>query len=207
MRASSYTVDGLLTRTVAVHGVTGAELRRFDGACHQMQRATRSRGQLWLLTTPKGSSRQEIADYQKRITREQTAHGFPAYSAWVFETRPELHAHIVFIGNRDIANALRRSRLCIGTKIEPVTTSGVSRNISPRSELRRRAIGVVTLAAASAGRIACPVVEIVSVFPDSSSATPLRPAWSIHGSTRTPNDQLSAKLTDPAVRAITKSSS
>jgi hypothetical protein len=32
--------------------------------------------------------------------------------------------------------------------------------------------------------LARPAVEIVSAFPDSSSATPLRPAWSIHGSTR-----------------------
>ena len=61
MRASSYTVDRLPTRTVAPHGVTGEELRRFDGACHLMQRVVRSQGQLWWLTTPKGSSRNEIA--------------------------------------------------------------------------------------------------------------------------------------------------
>jgi hypothetical protein len=124
MKASTYTVDRPPTRTVALHGVTGPELRRFDGACHQMQRAARSQGELWWLTSPKGSSRQEIADYQKRITREQSAHGFPAYSAWIFETRPELHAHIVFLGNRDLANTLRRSRLCIGTMIKPVTSIG-----------------------------------------------------------------------------------
>src|SRR5713226_8864797 len=47
------------------------------------------------------------------------------------------------------------------------------------------------------------IVVPVSVFPDSSSATPLRPAWSTHGSTRTPNDQLSAKITDHAIRAAT----
>jgi hypothetical protein len=72
-----------------------------------------------------------------------------------------------------------------------------------RSELRRRAIGGVTLAAASAGRIVCLVVAIVSAFPDSSSATPLRPAWFSGGSTRMPNDQLSAKMTRHAVRATT----
>jgi hypothetical protein len=129
-----------------VHGVTGPELRRFDGACHQLQRATRSRGELWWMTTPKGSSRQEIADYQKRITREQSAHGFPAYSAWVFETRPQLHAHIVFLGNRDIANALGRSRLCIRAKIGRVTDIGSLKNYlakerTPQAGFRRRDLG------------------------------------------------------------------
>jgi hypothetical protein len=130
----------------AKHGVIGAELRRFDGACHLMRRATRSLGELWWLTTPKGSSRQEIADYQKRITREQTAHGFPTYSAWIFETRPELHAHIVFLGNCDIANALRRSQLCIRTKIERVTDIGglkhyLAKERTPQAGYRRRDLG------------------------------------------------------------------
>lgn len=123
MTAATYLVDRLPNRTVAPHGVTGAELRRLNGACHQMQRATRAiQSQLWWLTTPKGSTRHEIADYQKRITREQTTHGLPPYSAWIFETRPKLHAHIVFVANRNIAIALGRSRLCIGTKIGPITS-------------------------------------------------------------------------------------
>jgi hypothetical protein len=146
MRASSYTVDRLPTRTVAVHGVTGDELRRFDGACHQMQRATRSQGQLWWMTTPKGSTRHAIAAYQKRITREQGAHGLPQYSAWVFESRPLLHAHIVFLGNRDIANTLRRSQLCIGTMTEPVHSIGglkkyLSKERTPQAGYRRRDLG------------------------------------------------------------------
>lgn len=128
VRASSYTVDRLPIRAVALHGVTGAELRRFNGACHQMQRATRSQGELWWLTTPKGSTRHEIAAYQKRITREQAACGLPQYSVWIFETRPELHAHIVFVGNRSVADTLRRSRLCIAAKrSSPSPTSGVSK--------------------------------------------------------------------------------
>ena len=44
--------------------------------------------------------------------------------------------------------------------------------------MRRNVRRVLTLAAASAGRIAWKVVGIVSVFPNSSSAAPLRPAWS-----------------------------
>jgi hypothetical protein len=61
----------------------------------------------------------------------------------------------------------------------------------------------MTLAAAFSGRIACKVVATVSAFPGSSSAPPLRPVWSIYGSTRTPNDQLIAKIPDHAVRATT----
>jgi hypothetical protein len=146
VRASSYIVDRLPTRTVAPHGVTGAELRRFNGACHQLRRATRSQGELWWLTTPKGSTRHEIAAYQKRITREQSAQGFAAYSAWVFETRPKLHAHIVFLGNRNVADALRRSRLCIGAKIEPVTNleglkAYLAKERTPQAGYKRRDLG------------------------------------------------------------------
>ena len=88
-------------------------------------------------------------------------------------SRPDLSctAHFVLVGNRDVADVLRRSRP-IGAKIERATNVGASKNISQRSELRGRAIGVVILAAASAGRIAWKVVGIVSGFPDSSSARP-----------------------------------
>ena len=146
MRISPYAVDRLPSRTVAPHGVTGAELRRFDGACHQMERAIRSREELWWLTTPKGSTREEIADFQKRITRLQSAHGFPAYSAWVFETLPELHAHILFLGNRAIADVLCRSRLCIAAKIEPVTDIAglkqyLAKERTPQAGYKRRCLG------------------------------------------------------------------
>jgi len=111
-----------------------------------MQRAARSQGQLCWLTTPKGSTRHAIAAYQKRITREQSAQGFPAYSAWIFETRPLLHAHIVFLGNRDIADALRRSRLCTAAKIKPVPDIGglkkyLAKERTPQAGYRRRDLG------------------------------------------------------------------
>jgi hypothetical protein len=147
MRAP-YKVDGLPIRTVASHGVTGPELRRLHGACHQMQRTVRSqgKGELWWLTTPKGSSRQAIADYQKRISRAQSAHGLPAYSMWVFETRPLLHAHIVFLGERDMADALRRSRLCVDANIERVTDPDglkkyLAKERTPQAAYRRRDLG------------------------------------------------------------------
>jgi hypothetical protein len=106
----------------------------------------RSTGELWWLTTPKGSTRQEISDYQKRITREQSARGFSTYSVWIFETLPELHAHILFIGNRDIADVLRRSRLCIAAKIELVTDIGglkkyLAKERTPQAGYKRRDLG------------------------------------------------------------------
>ena len=88
-----------LARTFKPHGVTGAEVKRFNGALHLMKKRVRVEGELWWLTTPKGSTRSEIAAIQKRITRLQGDHGLYCYSAWVFETKPALHAHIVFIGN------------------------------------------------------------------------------------------------------------
>jgi hypothetical protein len=60
---------------------------------------------------------------------------------------------------------------------------------------------LLTLAAASVGRIAFPVVEIVSVFPDSSSATLLRLAWSIPW--KHTNAKRSAQRRLHAVRATT----
>jgi hypothetical protein len=142
MRVSPYGVDRLPIRTVAPHGVTGPELRRLDGACHQMQRATRSQGELWFLTTPKGSTRDEIAACQKRITRAQKACGLPQYSAWVFETRSQLHAHFVFVGNRKVAAALRRSRLCIGAEIKRVTLKKyLAKERTPQAGHKRRDLG------------------------------------------------------------------
>ena len=68
------------------------------------------------------------------------------YSVWIFETRPELHAHILFVGNRSVADILRRSRLCIATKIEPITDIGGLKNYLakeriPQAGYRRRDLG------------------------------------------------------------------
>ena len=60
MAAPSSIVDRLSkqSRTVAPHGMTGAEIDRFSGAGHRMQRYLRDRsisaGELWYLTTAKG---------------------------------------------------------------------------------------------------------------------------------------------------------
>lgn len=103
-------VDRLsLKRTVAPHGLTSAELKRLNGAVHLMKRRVRIEGEIWWLTTPKGSTRESIANIQKRITRLQGGQEFHRYTVLVFETRPQLHAHMILIGNLEIARALRRS--------------------------------------------------------------------------------------------------
>jgi hypothetical protein len=68
----------------------------------------RKRG-LWWLQTHKGTARSTIADIQKRITRLQIEHGLRPYNVTTFETRGGLHAHIAFLGNRDIADRLKSS--------------------------------------------------------------------------------------------------
>jgi hypothetical protein len=118
-----------LRRTVAPHGVTGAEVKRLNGALHQMKRRVRIDGELWWLTTAKGSSRDSIAAIRKRVMRLQSDHGLWCYSLVVFETLPRLHAHIIFIGNREIAGALNRSDVCAGANVGPVMdVDGLSKN-------------------------------------------------------------------------------
>jgi hypothetical protein len=91
--------------------MTGAEIDRFSGAGHLMQKYLRSifTGKLWFLTTAKGVSRETVAAIQKRIHRLQLDRDFYAYSAWCFETRPKLHAHFLFVGDSAVVERLKRS--------------------------------------------------------------------------------------------------
>ncbi len=95
-------------------------MKRFNGALHLMKKRIRAEGELWWLTTSKGATRHEIASIQKRITRVQGDQGFYCYNALIFETRPKLHAHIVFVGNSEIAARLKRSAICKDCDIAPV---------------------------------------------------------------------------------------
>src|SRR5262245_5384788 len=94
-----------------------------------MKRRARVDGELWWITTPKGLSRDSIGAIQKRVTRLQGQQGLYCYSAWVFETRPQLHAHIVFLGNSWIAERLRRAVVCDGCEVAIVSDhDGLVRN-------------------------------------------------------------------------------
>ncbi len=107
-----------------------------------MKRRVRIDGELWWLTTPKGSSRDAIAAIQKWVTRLQGAQGLHRYSAWVFETKPKLHAHIVFIGNPEIADALKRSPTCRGCSMELVTDpEGLSKNYLVKERTSQASFG------------------------------------------------------------------
>jgi hypothetical protein len=77
-------------------------------------------GELWLLTTAKGASRDTISKIQKRIGILQQERDFYAYSAWCFETRPQLHAHILFVGDSAVVERLNRSAFGPSITIKPV---------------------------------------------------------------------------------------
>jgi hypothetical protein len=69
----------------------------------------RSRVGLWLATTARATPRDVIADIWKRITRLQGNCGISQYSVVTFEKSAGLHAHIMFLGTRDIAQRLKQS--------------------------------------------------------------------------------------------------
>ena len=116
----SYRVDG---RTTQPHGMSGDEIERNSGAVRFMElHCGRRRSGLWWATTDKETARPVIADIQKRVTKLQGEHQLPRYSATVFETRGGPHAHIVFIGNGNIAKRLQNST-AFGSiiQVKPVT--------------------------------------------------------------------------------------
>jgi hypothetical protein len=86
------------------------------------------RSRLWWLTVNKDSSRALIADVQKRTTRLQSLHRLPPYNATVLETRGGLHAHVVFIGNRDIAKRLQSASFGTSIKVAGISdVAGITR--------------------------------------------------------------------------------
>jgi hypothetical protein len=109
--APSLTVDSVVRppRTAATWGITGPEVNRLCNAVHFMELHCKRVG-LWLATTSRGTPRDVIADIWKRITRLQGDHGIRQYSAITFESRGGLHAHITFLGTRDIRKRLKQSR-------------------------------------------------------------------------------------------------
>jgi hypothetical protein len=92
-------------------GITRPELNRLSDAVHFMEiQCQPRRAVLWLATTARATSRSLIADVWKRITRLQGACGLRCYSVLTFENSGGIHAHIVFIGTRDIARRLKESK-------------------------------------------------------------------------------------------------
>src|SRR5262249_36366921 len=60
-------------------------------------------------TAARATPRDAIADIWKRITRLQGMHRLRCYSVITFESRGGIHAHIMFLGTRDIAQRLKQS--------------------------------------------------------------------------------------------------
>ena len=155
--APTYGVDGDAwvrdgadaVRTIARHGVTGAELRRLGNAVWFMRQhyGRDRRATLWWLTADRGTSRNDIANIWKRVGRLQAGHDLPAYSALTFETRGGLHAHIVFVGNDQIASRLKTAAFGARVTVEPVPDpNGLARRYlakerTPQAGFRRRDLG------------------------------------------------------------------
>jgi hypothetical protein len=127
--------------------MTGPELERFGDAVHFMELYCTRRHGLWWLTTNRGTSRSVIADVQKRITRLQIEHGLRPYNVTAFEARGGLHAHIAFIGNREIAERLKRST-AFGEfiQVDPVVDPGglarkyLAKERTPQAGYRRELV-------------------------------------------------------------------
>jgi hypothetical protein len=102
---------------------------------------------LWLLHTNKGTTRSAISDIQKRITRLQVEHGLRPYNVTTFETRGGLHAHIVFLGNREIVERLKSST-AFGEfiQVDPVVDPGslarkyLAKERTPQAGYRRELV-------------------------------------------------------------------
>jgi hypothetical protein len=89
--------------------MSGAELNRLNGALRFMELHRRPKRGLWCLHTNKATARGIISNIQKRIIRLQLQYGLRPYRVTTFETRGGLHAHIVFLGNRQIVERLKSS--------------------------------------------------------------------------------------------------
>jgi hypothetical protein len=138
-----------LPKTTALHGVTWKEIQRFDGAVHFMQKhCQRAGGQLWWISTAHGSTRAFIDQVWKRLTNLQRAEDLPPYRAMTFETRGGLHSHIVFIGNRAVADRLKNSaalgsNINVGKVYDPagLAQGYLAKERTPQASYRRHLRG------------------------------------------------------------------
>jgi hypothetical protein len=140
-----------------------------------------------LATTNKSATRSAIADVWKRITRLQTKYDLPAYSVAVFETRGGLHAHITFIGTREIAKRLQRSSV-FAIDVRPVTdANGLVRNYLSKERTPQAGYGrEYILVDASKGHTGSRAEVTACVCRALWNAMPSKPAMSTHCNTAMP---------------------
>ena len=131
-------------RTVAPHGLTGAEIKRLNGATHCM---VRQRRQIWFATVGDGLQDIEPAEARvivdallKAIVIEQKRHGLPQSWIVVWECTGGLHAHIIFISKKALIEGLKRSErfgayLHVRWAYDPSGLSGyLSKERTPQAE-------------------------------------------------------------------------
>jgi len=136
-------------RTVAQHGISGAELNRLGAAVRIMGRLSdlSPRRRLWWITTDRETPRDTIADIWKRIGKLQGKYDLPKYSVLTFETRGGIHAHVIFIGNDQIAERLKGAAFGALVVVEPVTDEDglvckyLAKERTPQAGYRRRGLG------------------------------------------------------------------
>ena len=104
----------------------------------------RSRVGLWLATTARTTPRDVIADHWKRITRLQGNCKIRQYSVVTFEKSGGIHAHIMFLGTRDITQRLKQSArfgelLDVRTVTDPdgLTRKYLAKERTPQAGYRR----------------------------------------------------------------------
>jgi hypothetical protein len=133
--------------------MSGAELNRLNGAVRFIELHRRPKRGLWCLHTNKATPRSTISAIQKRISRLQIEHGVRPYNVTTFETRGGLHAHIVFLGNREIAERLKSSTAFgeFTKSIQSPTRPGSSASILPRNGRRRRVTPATTCSVVAFG--------------------------------------------------------
>ena len=110
-RANSATpaTGTVLIRTCKSHGITQHELRRLSGAMHFL----RGHYELWTCAIGDHALRVEnettckLADEVKSLlVRHQDRAGLPLYWIEVIEVSPHRHSHLVFVGSKEIGDAL-----------------------------------------------------------------------------------------------------
>lgn len=109
----------VLDSTAVSWGISHHECRRLWNAAHFMKH--QGKGLWWISTNVGISDARDYVDHvTRRIVKLQKRNGLPQYWFRVWETDPGTHAHIVFTGNRRIADALKASQLGEHADVDPV---------------------------------------------------------------------------------------
>lgn len=137
----SYSV--LNSSTFLSWGISPDECRRLVNAGHFLKE---QRKRLWWASTNAGLSdaRVLVDKLTRLIVKQQKSHGLPQYWLRVWETDPDIHAHMIFPGNRRIAATILASKLGafvdvdVVTDLEGLTRSYLAKERAPTADYALR---------------------------------------------------------------------